>query len=70
MIAQNSQKCFQLAKNHKTVKIPHPKIYILKLFIGKKMKRYTGLIENYRSRLPVSETTRIISLGEGNTPLI
>jgi threonine synthase len=34
------------------------------------MTRYTGLIENYRSRLPVSESTRIISLGEGNTPLI
>lgn len=32
--------------------------------------RYTGLIEHYRDRLPVSETTRIISLGEGNTPLI
>lgn len=32
--------------------------------------RYTGLIERYRSRLPVSETTRVISLGEGNTPLI
>jgi hypothetical protein len=30
------------------------------------MKRYTGLIENYRSRLPVSESTRIISLGEGH----
>jgi len=33
-------------------------------------KRYTGLIEHYRDRLPVSKTTRIISLGEGNTPLI
>jgi len=33
-------------------------------------KRYTGLIENYRDRLPVSDSTRIISLGEGNTPLI
>ena len=33
-------------------------------------KRYTGLIENYRDRLPVSADTRIISLGEGNTPLI
>jgi len=33
-------------------------------------KRYTGLIENYRDRLPVSQNTRIISLGEGNTPLI
>ncbi len=32
--------------------------------------RYTGLIEKYRSRLPVSNDTRIISLGEGNTPLI
>ncbi len=34
------------------------------------MTRYTGLIERYRSRLPVSANTRIISLGEGNTPLI
>ena len=33
-------------------------------------KRYTGLIEHYRDRLPVSDTTRCISLGEGNTPLI
>ncbi len=32
--------------------------------------RYTGLIERYRSRLPVSANTRLISLGEGNTPLI
>lgn len=32
--------------------------------------RYTGLIEKYRDRLPVSDTTPIISLGEGNTPLI
>ena len=32
--------------------------------------RYTGLIEKYRDRLPVSDNTRIISLGEGNTPLI
>ncbi len=33
-------------------------------------KRYTGLIEHYRDRLPVSASTRLISLGEGNTPLI
>jgi len=33
-------------------------------------KHYTGLIERYRERLPVSESTRIISLAEGNTPLI
>ena len=33
-------------------------------------KYYTGLIERYRDRLPVSESTRIISIGEGNTPLI
>lgn len=32
--------------------------------------RYTGLIERYRNRLPVSDSTRIVSLGEGNTPLI
>jgi len=33
-------------------------------------KRYTGLIDKYRDRLPVHDDTRIISLGEGNTPLI
>jgi threonine synthase len=33
-------------------------------------QRYTGLIEKYRDRLPVHDDTRIISLGEGNTPLI
>jgi len=33
-------------------------------------KHYTGLIERYREYLPVSPDTRIISLGEGNTPLI
>ena len=32
--------------------------------------RYTGLIERYRDRLPVAPGTRIISLCEGNTPLI
>jgi threonine synthase len=32
--------------------------------------RYTGLINNYKERLPVSEATQIIELGEGNTPLI
>ncbi|MGH8552800.1 MAG: threonine synthase, partial [Methylococcales bacterium] len=31
---------------------------------------YTGLINRYRSRLPVSESTRVISLCEGKTPLI
>ncbi len=31
---------------------------------------YTGLIENYRDRLPVSDDTKLISLGEGNTPLL
>ncbi len=33
-------------------------------------KRYTGLIDHYRDRLPVSDKTPVISLGEGNTPLI
>ncbi len=32
--------------------------------------RYTGIIEKYRAHLPVGENTRIVSLGEGNTPLI
>jgi len=33
-------------------------------------QRYTGLIERYRDRLPVHDDTGIISLGEGDTPLI
>ena len=33
-------------------------------------KRYTGLIAHYRERLPVTDSTRLISLGEGNTPLV
>ncbi len=33
-------------------------------------QRYTGLIEKYRDRLPIHDDTRLISLGEGNTPLI
>lgn len=33
-------------------------------------QRYTGLIDRYRDRLPVTASTRAISLGEGNTPLI
>ncbi|MGH8453048.1 MAG: pyridoxal-phosphate dependent enzyme, partial [Nevskiales bacterium] len=36
----------------------------------KESARYTGLIERYRARLPVSPNTPVISLGEGNTPLI
>jgi threonine synthase len=32
--------------------------------------RYTGLIDTYRDRLPVHDDMRVISLGEGNTPLI
>ena len=32
--------------------------------------RYTGLIDKYRDRLPVNESTRIISICEGNTPLV
>ncbi|SJM94354.1 threonine synthase [Crenothrix polyspora] len=32
--------------------------------------RYTGLIDRYRDRLPVSPTARVISLVEGNTPMI
>jgi threonine synthase len=31
---------------------------------------YSGIIDRYRERLPVSDGARIISLNEGNTPLI
>jgi threonine synthase len=34
------------------------------------MTRYTGLIQQYRNRLPLTPDTRAISLGEGRTPLI
>jgi threonine synthase len=34
------------------------------------MKRYTGLIETWRERLPLPADARPISLGEGRTPLI
>lgn len=34
------------------------------------MSHYTGLIAKYRDRLPVEAGTRIVSLNEGNTPLI
>ncbi len=34
------------------------------------MAHYTGLIEKYRDRLPVATNARVISLGEGATPLI
>lgn len=32
--------------------------------------RWPGIVEFYRHRLPVSDTTRIITLNEGNTPLV
>jgi threonine synthase len=34
------------------------------------MSRYTGLIEHYIDRLPVTDATPVVSLAEGNTPLI
>lgn len=34
------------------------------------MTRWRGLIEEYRKFLPVTEQTPIVTLGEGNTPLI
>ncbi|HEY4284807.1 MAG TPA: threonine synthase [Chthoniobacterales bacterium] len=34
------------------------------------MKQSRGVIERYREYLPVSDSTSIVSLGEGNTPLI
>lgn len=32
--------------------------------------RYIGLIDKYRDRLPIEDDARIVSLGEGDTPLI
>ncbi len=34
------------------------------------MTRYTGIIARYRDWLPIADASRIISLGEGDTPLI
>jgi threonine synthase len=34
------------------------------------VKRWQGIIEAYRDRLPVTDKTPIITLGEGNTPLV
>ncbi|NGZ59346.1 MAG: threonine synthase, partial [Nitrospira sp. LK265] len=34
------------------------------------MTRWRGVIEEYQKFLPVTEKTPVISLGEGNTPLI
>src|SRR5574344_2741208 len=33
-------------------------------------KHYTGLINKYKNQLPVSEKTPVITLNEGNTPLV
>ncbi|MGR9090470.1 MAG: threonine synthase [Gammaproteobacteria bacterium] len=35
-----------------------------------KGNRYAGIVEHYRDRLPVADDTRIVSLVEGDTPLI
>lgn len=32
--------------------------------------RYSGLINNYRARLPITDDVEAVELGEGNTPLI
>jgi len=40
------------------------------LILEQAMTPYTGLIDRYRRRLPISDAVRIISLCEGNTPLI
>ncbi|MDH4353098.1 MAG: pyridoxal-phosphate dependent enzyme, partial [Actinomycetota bacterium] len=33
-------------------------------------RHWRGVIEEYRDRLPVSDTTPVISLAEGGTPLV
>ena len=42
----------------------------MKLFRKKGAHQWRGVIEEYRSRLPVSSTTPVITLCEGGTPLI
>src|SRR6266567_7559295 len=37
---------------------------------GTETMNYSGIIEQYRSYLPVTDKTPIITLNEGNTPLI
>jgi threonine synthase len=37
---------------------------------GARLKRWPGIIEHYRRFLPVAESTPVVSLNEGNTPLI
>ena len=41
-----------------------------KLRINYRKKRWPGLIEAYKQYLPITKKTPIISLNEGNTPLI
>jgi len=41
-----------------------------KLRINYRKKRWPGLIEAYKQYLPVTKKTPVISLNEGNTPLI
>ena len=31
---------------------------------------WRGVIEEYRDRLPVTESTQVVTLGEGGTPLV
>ena len=38
--------------------------------MSSKCEKYTGLINRYRDFLPVSENTPVITINEGNTPLI
>lgn len=38
--------------------------------MGAEPRAYRGLLEKYRHRLPISESTRIVNLYEGNTPLL
>ena len=33
-------------------------------------RRWRGLIEEYRDRLPVTAATPVVTLGEGGTPLV
>ena len=47
--------------------------YIYMLKMNQQMDKFTswpGVIEYYRDRLPISENEEVVTLLEGNTPLI
>jgi len=57
-------------KQNQKSKVPATKIGGSANNFGGKSQNYSGVIEKYRKYLPVTDKTPIITLNEGNTPLI